>query len=135
MRRSFTAGSGAAAAMLVVTTAAACGPPAPDRLETSYVDVEVGQATTLTLPRGEASMWADAGSADAVTCSASGPGEASRTELLGHSRDLRVPAPVTRDGQEFLTVGKLPPGPGEVTVECTGPAGATLYAAISGAPE
>jgi hypothetical protein len=122
-------------AVLLTTGATACGPAAPDRLETSYVDVEVGEPTTLSLPQGPSSMWADAGSADAVTCRASRPGEASPTELLGHSRDLRVASPVTRDGQEFHTVGKLPAGPGEVTVECTGPDGVKLYAAISRAPE
>jgi hypothetical protein len=121
------------AAALLATTA--CGPAAPDRLDTTYVDVEVGPPTTLELPLGEASMWADAATADAVTCWATGPGDSPRTELRGHSRDLRVPVPVTRDGREYLTLGKLPPGPGEVTVECTGPVGAEVYASISRSPE
>jgi hypothetical protein len=123
------------AALTVLAAAAACGPAAPDRLETTYVDVEVDEPTTLTLPLGEASMWVDADAAEAVTCWATGPGDAPRTELRGHARDLRVPVPVTRDGRELLTVGKLPPGPGEVTVECTGPAGVGLQAAISRSPE
>jgi hypothetical protein len=131
-RRVAAAGTGAA--LLLAMSSAACRPAAPDRLETDYVDLAVEDPTTLTLPQGEASVWADSGSAEAVTCWAAGPGDAPRTELRGHSRDLRVSVPVTREGREFVTVGKLPPGPGEVTVECTGPAQALLHAAISRSP-
>lgn len=117
-------------AAVALPVVAACQPPAPDTVEQEYVTVRMNEPTTLELPGGQASMWADAESAPGVRCWATPPGSSTRTQLRSHMSEHNVIAPVTRDGEEYYIVGKLPEREGQVTVECTGPDTARLYAAM-----
>lgn len=127
--------SGALVWTLVGAALAGCEAPPPDRLAVIYVEVPVNRPATLDVAATEASVWAESDRAMQVRCWASGPDGAPRAELRSHARELSAPQPVVQEGEEYLVVGKLPTGPGKVTVECRGPAGTRLYAALTRPPE
>jgi hypothetical protein len=66
----------------------------------------------------------------AVTCRASGPGDAPERKLdLLRARDA-YSAPLERDGRQWFQVGAITDGPGTAEVRCSGPAGTPLLAEI-----
>lgn len=107
-----------------------CQAPRPDTAQVDYVDVPMNEPTELSLPRPGSTLWAESDRAADVTCFTVDASGAGREEMDGHFTQYTDSRPVRRDGEEFRLVGKLATGPGDVTVECAGPGGTDLYAAV-----
>lgn len=107
-----------------------CQAPMPDTGQVEYVDVPMNEPTELSLPHPGSSLWAEADQAGEVTCFAAETSGEGRAEMDGHFSQYTDSRPVQRNGQDFRLVGKFTTGPGEVTVECAGPSGTQLYAAV-----